>query len=326
MKGRIKLLAIVLIFPFISYAQVPAQADTLIKKLDSLQQKDSGNPDKPNNINPKAYTENTNLTPSTYFILLGSNIKQQFTTPFHTSKRGWVRFAEFAVFTTALSFADKPVNRFAINITTDHKTIINTSSFITKVGGLYEAYTLAALGTYSFIFKDQKLKTTTLLATQAYVTAGLSETVLKFLTGRQRPNYYDAVTKTNNPTFHGPFSKTLRDVNGAKLNGSFPSGHAAVAFAAATVFAQEYRDRPWVPVVSYSAATLIALSRLTENKHWITDVFVGSALGYLTGRQITNNYHRYARIKNGEKQKQHPVALTVQYFEGRLLPGLIYHL
>jgi hypothetical protein len=32
----------------------------------------------------------------------------------------------------------------------------------------------------------------------------------------------------------------------------------------------EYKDRPLVPLISYSAATLIGLSRITENAHWIT--------------------------------------------------------
>ena len=79
---------------------------------------------------------------------------------------------------------------------------------------------------------------------------------------------------------------------------AFPSGHTTAAFAAATVFAQEYRDRLWVSILSYSAASLIGLSRITENAHWASDVFAGAALGYVTGLQVVRNYHRYAYLKN----------------------------
>src|SRR5207302_1941254 len=119
---------------------------------------------------------------------------------------------------------------------------------------------------------------------------------------RQRPSYYDPETHENDPSWHGPFFQFQKDKNGNKPDyfrySSFPSGHTTVAFAAATVFAMEYSDRPLVPIIAYSAATLIGLSRITENKHWDSDLIVGAALGYLTGRQVVNNYHRYARIKN----------------------------
>ncbi|MEO7562468.1 MAG: phosphatase PAP2 family protein [Ferruginibacter sp.] len=116
----------------------------------------------------------------------------------------------------------------------------------------------------------------------------------------------------------------MRDLNGKKLNGSFPSGHATVAFAAATVFAKEYRNRPIIPIVAYSAARLIAVSRTIENKHWFTDVLVGAMLGYLTDVQITNNYHRYARIKSG-KYKTSSRSLNLNYSLGKLQPGLVWN-
>ena len=320
----LKFSLIILLFPFLSYAQEPVKADTLIKKLDSLKEKKNNEPVKPvNDINPAAYTETTNLDFKTYFILLGSNIKQQFTTPFHTTKKNWIKVAAFAAGTTVLTFADKPINKFTTRITNSSNTLKSTSHFITQLGGLYETYTLAALGAYGFIFKNQKVKTTTLLATQSYITAGIMETVFKFVTGRQRPLYYDPVTLRNEPSFKGPFAPTIRDKNGKRLNGSFPSGHTTAAFAAATVFAKEYRDRPLIPIMAYTAASLIGVSRMTENKHWFTDVLVGGMLGYLTGVQVVNNYHRYAAIKSG-KYKTSSVSFNLNYSLGKLQPGLVW--
>lgn len=324
MLNGLKLFLVSILFPVFCYAQEPVKADTLIKKLDSLKQKKNDEGVKPdNNINPAAYTENTNLDFKTYFILLGSNIKQQFTTPFHTTKKNWIKVAAFGAATAALTFADKPVNKFTTRIASSSNTLTSTSHFITQFGGLYEAYTLGTLGAYGFIFKNQKVKTTTLLATQAYITAGLMESVFKLVSGRQRPNYYANNVYQNQPSFKGPFAPTIRDANGKKLNGSFPSGHATVAFAAATVFAKEYKDKPWIPVLAYSAASLIGVSRMIENKHWFTDVAVGGMLGYLTGVQIVNNYHRYARIKSG-KYKTSSLSLNLDYSLGKLQPGLVW--
>jgi hypothetical protein len=84
----------------------------------------------------------------------------------------------------------------------------------------------------------------------------------------------------------------------------------------------EYHDRPIIPIVAYSAATLIGLSRITENKHWASDVFVGAALGYLCGRQVVNNYHRYSKLQK-QKQKQ-SLSFNLNYLDGKLLPGLVY--
>lgn len=64
---------------------------------------------------------------------------------------------------------------------------------------------------------------------------------------------------------------------------SFPSGHTAQAFAAATFLSEEYKDRyKWVPYVSYGIATTVGMLRITNNKHYISDVLVGAGIGYLS--------------------------------------------
>jgi membrane-associated phospholipid phosphatase len=46
----------------------------------------------------------------------------------------------------------------------------------------------------------------------------------------------------------------------------------------------EYSSTIWVPVLAYTLATGTAISRLYDNKHWASDVVIGSALGFVTGR------------------------------------------
>ena len=299
-----------------------SQNDSLGNKLDSLTRQKENVNGQVNNINPGAYNETTKLTVNSYFILLGSSLKQEFTKPFHMTKKDWGNLGKFTAVTVALSFTDEPVQKAALKLRNRNTGLNDVSKYVTNFGGLYEGYTLAGLGAYSLIFKNEKLKTTTLLATQAYVTGAAVGTVVKFLSGRTRPSYYESEVEAE-PKFYGPFSKTAKDANGRKVYSSFPSGHTTVAFAAATVFASEYRNKPIVPIIAYSVASLIGVSRITENKHWTTDVFVGAALGFLTGKQVVNNYHRFAKLKSTERKKNE-ISFNLNYNYGHWEPGFIY--
>ena len=308
--GYVFLVGLFLTCSFYGKAQQP---DTLIKKLDSLtNRKDSSGGNQVNNISSGAYNENTKITLPVYFILLGSDFKQQLTSPFHLSKKGWINAAKFTLITGGLALLDETIQKNALDLRNNSQAVRDVSKYVTRFGGPYEGYTLGILGAYSFIFKKEKVKTTTLLATQAYITGAVIESAFKFLTGRQRPNYIEPDGEAE-PRFHGPSTKF----------NSFPSGHTTVAFAAATVFAKEYKNQPFIPILSYSVATLIGMSRVTENKHWATDVLVGGALGYLCGRQVVNNYHRYAKLK-APNQKQNSVSFNLHYFHGQLQPGIVY--
>ena len=314
---RTALLTIGSLFLFtFAFCQKP---DTLIKKLDSLQAGKNG-PQK-NITKPAAYNEQTKITFRSYFILIGSDLEQEFTAPFHFGKREWLEFGGFVLAEAGLTLVDEPVQRWAIKLSENNSSVHNIGKYVTRFGGTYEAYVLGTFGAYGFIFRNEKMKTTTLLATQSYLTAGAMESVVKFLTGRQRPTVYTGPGGEAEPVFKGPFAPSGRDINNKKINSSFPSGHTTVAFAAATVFAMEYKNIKWVPILSYSAASLIGLSRVTENRHWLTDVLAGAALGYFTGRHVVDNYHRYAKLRAPNINK---VGFNLEWNYNHLEPGLVY--
>jgi undecaprenyl-diphosphatase len=69
-----------------------------------------------------------------------------------------------------------------------------------------------------------------------------------------------------------------RPLVGLPHSGAFPSGHAASAFAAATVIAWASRR---LAAPAYVLAALVAWSRVYVGVHWPLDVIGGAALGTL---------------------------------------------
>ena len=65
---------------------------------------------------------------------------------------------------------------------------------------------------------------------------------------------------------------------------SFPSGHTSGTFATATVLQREFGWKVGAP--AYALATYVALSRMTENKHYASDLAFGAAIGIVAGRSV----------------------------------------
>jgi len=64
---------------------------------------------------------------------------------------------------------------------------------------------------------------------------------------------------------------------------SFPSGHTAQAFLAASIVHTEFRDKSqWYGIGAYTIATSVAAFRMINNKHWESDVVAGAGFGILS--------------------------------------------
>jgi hypothetical protein len=68
---------------------------------------------------------------------------------------------------------------------------------------------------------------------------------------------------------------------------SFPSGHAADTFAFATALERHLGWKGAVP--AYIFASYVAISRLPDNRHWLSDVVFGSSVGIISGRTVTRH-------------------------------------
>jgi hypothetical protein len=64
---------------------------------------------------------------------------------------------------------------------------------------------------------------------------------------------------------------------------SFPSQHASMAFVAATLLHREFGHvSPWISIGGYATASWVAYSRIARNRHFMTDVLLGSGIGILS--------------------------------------------
>jgi hypothetical protein len=76
------------------------------------------------------------------------------------------------------------------------------------------------------------------------------------------------------------FTNEIRPDGGSH---SFPSGHTAQAFLAATFLHKEFGHKSaWYSVAGYTMATAVGTCRMISNRHWASDVLVGAGLGILS--------------------------------------------
>ncbi len=99
----------------------------------------------------------------------------------------------------------------------------------------------------------------------AEATAGGLGFVLKSAFNRPRPYLVDA---------------SLRTPDGFEDSAAFPSGHAAVSFAWATVLAA---DEPTLAIPAFALASGITFSRMYNGVHYPSDVAAGALLGLAAG-------------------------------------------
>ncbi len=161
----------------------------------------------------------------------------------------------------------------------------NISPVITNLGegsfslGIFGSY----LG-YGIISDNARALQIGKIGLESFAASGIVAQVLKNVFGREQPN----VSTISGGRWNGPlsyFRKHFNHSRGIASFDAFPSGHTTTAFAAATTLADLY-DEPWIGYASYSMASLIAISRVMERTHWVSDCFVGGLIGVLSTHTI----------------------------------------
>ncbi|HEV2064272.1 MAG TPA: phosphatase PAP2 family protein [Thermoanaerobaculia bacterium] len=203
--------------------------------------------------------------------------KALFFAPFHwDGKQVWTALGAGALVSGVMIF-DEPLARSV----QDHATAATNqmSKIVTPFGSWAAWATSGALVVSGIAFREGQLTAMGREGIEACLIAGLMTDILKPVFGRQRP------VESANETAFRPFSS----------HDSFPSGHATVAFAFASVVSA--RSSGWViPAASYTLASLVAYSRVNDHKHFPSDVVAGGLIGTAVGRFIV---HRHQRVESG---------------------------
>lgn len=105
---------------------------------------------------------------------------------------------------------------------------------------------------------------------------------------------------------HGLKNTVRRERPDLSSNVSFPSGHTASAFWAATIFHKEYSKKyPWISVMSYGIATTTGALRVMNNRHWFSDICVGAGIGILTTELVYRAYDK--QLEKRRKRQSKPL-------------------
>jgi PAP2 superfamily len=163
----------------------------------------------------------------------------------------------------ALAAAAHPVDQtFNVRLRS-HNDAVNTSFAAAKYFGDAPEQVAMSLGTYVYgrVFSRPKVSHLGLDLLRAQIVTELLVQPIKFASGRRRPDGSNAQ--------------------------SFPSGHAAIAFAVATVI--EHHVGWPRSLLGYAVAADVAASRLHDNRHYLSDVAFGAAVGTIAGRTVTRH-------------------------------------
>jgi membrane-associated phospholipid phosphatase len=235
-----------------------------------------------------APTPQTSATPSLEKQFVKNVLHDQkaiWTSPFHLHGRDASWLVPLGVGTAALIATDR---RTGDEIAESHQQL-NASRIVSYAGS---GYGVGGVALTFYLFgrakHDERARETGLLGAEALVDSAIVVTALKEITQRSRP----LSGKSRSDFWDG--------------GSSFPSGHSIAAWSLATVIANEYHDRPLVQFAAYGVAGAVSLARFTGQKHYLSDVLVGSAMGYGIGRYVYHAHHRKHSDSGEEEEAREP--------------------
>ncbi|WP_010182201.1 phosphatase PAP2 family protein [Aquimarina agarilytica] len=140
--------------------------------------------------------------------------------------------------------------------------------------------------------KNEKLRRTGVLLISSAAATGFAQQVAKSVTGRARP-------------IGNLGSNHFKPFGGEVTYRSFPSGHAVLTFTNAHVIAKQFKN-PWVKSGIYAIGLVPGITRIYEDAHWASDVFLSWAMSYFMVEAIDIYLNRkydkkYNSNTNGKK-------------------------
>jgi len=188
----------------------------------------------------------------------------------------------------ALSLADPKIARWtqsaSVQGSKSRNRAVNDATHVNE-----STLTVAGLAAYGIgrLAHAEALTDIAKHATEAVVVTSLVSQALRGPLGRTRP----LVTHDSDQyDFH--FGKGFTHFD----NRSWPSLHAATAFAAGSALAAEVKERhpsayPWAAPLIYAAASVPGFTRMYLDQHWASDILAGSVIGGVFGNRIVHFAH-----------------------------------
>ncbi len=218
-----------------------------------------------------------------FFLAVSSGQAQTTDSSFVMRHRSATIGAIGMISTLALFSADESLLRRLRTPSLQHNvTVHNTADFFNALGGPGAVVASATLLGTGLLSHNVTVTQLGVRSSQALIIGSTTTAILKGAFGRQRP-FIDE---------HAPHVFAFGRGFGTPGRTSMPSGHATSAFAVATALSHELRvlappaGRVATPML-YSAATLVAISRVYGAHHWPSDVAAGAMIGMLSGTLVT---------------------------------------
>lgn len=209
-----------------------------------------------------------------FFNHLLTNTKDIFTSPQRWDKSEWLTVSLASAATAAFLPVDNSIHNWVHNNRTG--TTDSVSKVFSAAGGPAVLLGIISVGyLYGELADRPGARQTFLLAGECLLLTELVVQIGKIGLGRARP-----YTEEGAFSFH-PF-------NFKEKWHSFPSGHAASAWALSACLASR-SSSPYLDAVLYTVAAGISLSRIFLDKHFASDVVAASLLGYFIGKKVSQH-------------------------------------
>ena len=188
----------------------------------------------------------------------------------------------------ALSLADPKIARWtqssSVQGSDSRKRVVNDITHVNET-----TLTVAGIAAYGIgrLSHAEALTDIAKHTTEAIVLTSLVSQALRGPLGRTRPLVTHDSDQYDFHAFKG---------FGNFDNRSWPSLHAATAFAAGSALVSEVKERhpeamPWAAPLIYAAAFVPGFTRMYLDQHWASDILAGSVIGAVFGNRIVHFAH-----------------------------------
>ncbi len=196
--------------------------------------------------------------------------------PLKWKGKDWTRFGVVIGAAGGLMTMDWEIRHRAKKMHAPFATSV--ANTVEPFGNFYGLYIFPTIYVAGELLHQPKVASVGLRGAQSLAISTVIYTAAKKMIRRRRPD------EASSPfDYRIPFA--------GKRYTSSPSGHSNTIFTVATVLATEFHEHRWVPWAAYSVASLTALSRVYHNRHWSSDIFLGSMLGHYVTRAVYR-YHK----------------------------------